>query len=240
MRKKNIPGLQRLREESERKRRETDTHGRGFLAWCKRRWVYITSVLAGLGGVIAFVLTQGPTALTNAQMLPGKIKETVSMARSWYYDDAKWTGAWSDMVEGVIGGPELSRNEVYLTLDVQQGIASGTISTKEICRVLPFMFVQFKGEIISGQLYAKAYDWIDGKEESMFSFRMHNGVITALVDPLRFLPDKAVLDKEMGKVGNGEYAEAKMSGLECKYQSELKLQRFLEHLDSKKIDKVTP
>ena len=229
MRKKNIPGLVRLREKAEKDRQERAARSRGIFGWCKRNWMYLTSALTGLAGVLAFVLLQGPSALSNAQVLPGKVVETVSMMRSWYYEDAKWSGAWSDMVEGVVGGTPVSRREVYMTIEVKEGEASGTISTKEICKALPYNFIHFRGKISSGELHGEAYDWFWGQEKTAFTFRMRNGVVTPVLDPSGFFPDKAVLDKDIHQPT--EFLEEHMSGLDCKYQRQLQIKRFYEQLE---------
>lgn len=236
MRKKNIPGLVRLREKAERDRQEREARGRGFVAWCMRNWIYLTSVITGIAGVVGFILLQGPTALSNAQVLPGKVTETIGMTRSWYYDDAKWSGVWSDMVEGVIGGTPVSRLEVYMTIDVKEGVASGTISTKEICKALPYNFIHFRGVISSDELRGEAYDWFSGQEKTVFKFRMRDGIVTPVSDPAGFLPKKAILDKELHQPT--EFRDEHMSGLDCKYQRELQIQRFNMQLEKDAAQKT--
>ncbi len=120
---------------------------------------------------IAWVLLNGITALENAEHLPTAYVKTRDSLLSWHYDDASWTGVWSNNPEGYTDSEDvtLSAVDVYLQIHTAQGTVDGTIATQELCRRLPFAMdgVLFKGKVSGNMVHGLAYDFIGGKRVNL-------------------------------------------------------------------------
>ncbi|MBG7622198.1 hypothetical protein I5R65_22215 [Herbaspirillum sp. AP02] len=186
MRRKKIPGLDRIRAEREAAKRP------GFF---KRNWQYLTSVTIAIG----WMLTNSTAVMTNLDELPEKTSQLYKNFLSWHYEDERWSSAWSDEVEGLIGDNPLTYTMSYLRLDAARGNISGEISTKNLCAEFPLSdFAMLQGSITMGKFRGYGWDFIWGVKKKLFAFEMtlldEDFIeIVPVDDPHHFLPKKMIL-----------------------------------------------
>jgi hypothetical protein len=186
VRKKRIPGLDRIREEREAAKKP------GFL---KKNWQYLTSVVIAIG----WMLTNSTIVMTNLEELPGKTRGLYNTFLSWHYDDDLWNASWSDNVEGLIGDNPLTDTGGYLRLSAERGEIGGEISTKQLCNAFPLSnFVMIHGSLTLGKFRGYGWDYIRGNETKLFAFEMtlRDDFFIEIIpvdDPHHLLPPKMVL-----------------------------------------------
>lgn len=186
MRKKGIPGLERIRAKRENAKKPH------FFA---RHWQYLTSLAVALG----WMLTNSTAVMTNLREFPDLANDLKNQVLAWYYADQEWTGAWSDDVEGIIGENPLTGTLAQIRLSAEHGEIGGEISTKQLCARFPFYnFVMLEGSLSFGKFRGVGWDYISGERITLFSFKMRrvgNSImeISPIMDPYHLLPEKMVL-----------------------------------------------
>lgn len=135
-----------------------------FTAWC----------LGAFGGTIAFVLMQGPDALSNLGKLPGVYSSTLDELKSTYYQDKFWTGTWSANTEYWYdsGAHNISNTDIVLQLGVEKGKARGSIYTKNLCDTIPLLDMLFLDGYVGldREVHLKGYEMIHGERVNFASF----------------------------------------------------------------------
>ncbi|MDR9850184.1 hypothetical protein [Herbaspirillum huttiense] len=185
MRKKGIPGLERIRAAEAKEKQKKP-------AFIKRYWGFFTTAAVALGWIL--------TNITTVAESPTKIVNLKDQLLAWYYEDAEWTGTWSDDVEGFIDERPVTDTQSYLRLAAVHGEVGGEISTKQLCRNLPiFDFVMFEGSMRFGKVHGVAFDYFGGERKNLFAFTMtrtKNGIeIAPTRDPNKLMPDRMVITK---------------------------------------------
>lgn len=185
MRKKGIPGLERIRAAEAKENQKKPS-------FIKRYWGFFTTAAVALGWLL--------TNITAVSESPTKIVSLKDQVLAWYYEDAEWTGNWSDDVEGFIGERPITDTRSYLRIAATHGEVGGEISTQQLCRNLPiFDFVMFEGSMRFGKVRGVAFDFFEGERKNLFAFSMaraENGIeITPERDPNQLMPDRIMVAK---------------------------------------------
>ncbi len=199
-----------------------------------RSWVIGSVVL----GVLTWVLLNGPSALSNARILPGEWQKTLDAFLVWYYDDEKWTGAWSSREEGDIHDYKQADLPLKLTIESKQGKVFGEMFNISVCELNPmFPPVLVEGAIRGGNLVASAFVYVGGERKLLYEFSGkqsdHEPVltITPLQDRYGLLPSSARLVQGGWGVGtvqidSGVEVTAEHPDLQCPESPIEYIQRF--------------
>lgn len=168
----------------------------------KRSWV----IGGALGTALTWVLLNGPSALSNARILPGELQKTLDVFLSWYYDDEKWTGTWSSREEGIIDDLKQAELPLKLSIDTKHGKVLGEMFNRSVCELSPLLPpVLVEGEIRRGELVAYAFAYVGGERRLLYEFSGTQGerepvlTLTPLKDPVGLLPPSARLVHRLEK-----------------------------------------
>jgi hypothetical protein len=187
MNKRPTPWRQRQREEAERNRQKPQHE-----KWYRKHWY----VIAGLAGVLGWVLKDGADALDKASTLPTKLKAVKSQVLSWHYNDGSWNGWWTTSTEGLVdsGDVKVSQIRARLSLSAVQGKVHGEFSSETVCTIAPLIGVlMLDGDIHGNVLHGIAYQIVGGKRENFATFS-----VTPTKDGLTVLP----MQDPLGLFGN--------------------------------------
>jgi hypothetical protein len=185
MRKKGIPGLDRVRAAKAKENQKKPS-------FMKKYWGFFTTAAVALGWLL--------TNINAVAESPAKFLDMKDQFLAWYYEDAEWTGIWSDDVEGFIGERPITGTQSYLHVAAEHGEMGGEISTRQLCQNLPiFDFVMFEGSMHFGTVRGVAFDFFGGERKNLFAFTMKrtvNGIeIIPTRDPNQLLPERMVIAK---------------------------------------------
>jgi hypothetical protein len=159
MTKRPTTWRQRQLENAERKSRNPPPE-----KWYRKHWY----IIAGLAGVLGWILKDGADALDKASTIPTKLKIVKNKVLSWHFNDQAWNGWWTTNTEGLVdsGDVRVSSVGAQLSLSVAQGKAHGEFSSQAICKIAPMLGVlMLDGEIHGTALYGVAYQIVGGKEK---------------------------------------------------------------------------
>ncbi|NJC43811.1 MULTISPECIES: hypothetical protein [Xanthomonas] len=136
-------------------------------------WSFLTSIFIFL----SWIFLSGPTALQNLRILPDELNKTWHAFSSWLHEDEEWTGTWSANPEGYADVEEmrLSDTDLVITLSSSEGILSGTVASKSICRAMPlFNFNLLEGRVsaLGGSADIKVFDYVGGKRLDLGSIQL--------------------------------------------------------------------
>ncbi len=196
--RRQIPGLERIRASDEKRRSESK----------KPRWYMNRFLWATVGSILTFVIMKGPTALANAARLPAAYEQTIAKFQSWRFNDSDWTGVWSSMAEGYVDAndlPTLTSTNLRVELEVSQGQVGGIISTGKICDDVPaFHYLFLDGRIKKGRIEAVVWDVVGGKHKNFATFTaVRDGTVDLIIvskqDPMGLLPNEARIRRHPGE-----------------------------------------
>lgn len=117
------------------------------------RWQWLTkpwTVAVAVGTVLGAVLLNINPILSNIRELPGEVEKTAGQFSGWFYEDAAWSGRWTNTPEGYVdlADMNLSKERIEINLTVKRGEISGTIATLKTCDALPlFDFLLVRGKV---------------------------------------------------------------------------------------------
>lgn len=174
-----------------------------------------------IAGTATFLVNSN-TILTNLRTLPGEYGKTSDQFRSWWSEDAAWTGHWTNDPEGYVDGADmnLSNEKMAVDLVVKQGVVDGTISTVPICGATPFNdFFLIRGNV-SGSKTATVVVWdiFQGHKADIAKLELRrDGVVMTVVPKegtIRLFPKSARLALDSAKedsaeTARGEFCEGK-------------------------------
>lgn len=183
---------QRRRNRQNRVRSSHAAPEDGLSFWKRKRsWV----IGGAIGTVLTWSLLNGPSALSNARILPGELQKTLDVFLSWYYDDEKWTGTWSSREEGIIGDLKQSELPLKISIGAKHGKVFGEMFNQTVCELSPLLPpVLVEGKIRRGELVAYAFAYVGGERRFLYEFSgaqsEHEPVLTltSLKDPVGLLP----------------------------------------------------
>lgn len=124
-----------------------------------------------LAAVISWMLLNGISALSNAEMLPSAVSHFYAKISTWYHTDQEWTGKWTN--EGDIDAR--FQPDIYVDLDllVLDRNVQGTIISSWAQRdVIPFQFVLVEGNVIGNTLEVLAFDYFQGIPKCIATFKI--------------------------------------------------------------------
>jgi hypothetical protein len=159
----------------------------------KAGWLALCAVLGALGALIL----EGPTLLENLQKLPAEFSDTVGKFQSWWYDDADWTGNWSDFPEGIVDMADmhLSDTDLKVTIWAKQGQLEGTIENAKVCQV-SFDYLLLSGSVSGNTSDVMVWDFRDGHRlrfaQLTFSRNDDTLTIKKTLDPAGLFSEDAV------------------------------------------------
>lgn len=138
----------------------------GETPWYKKTWPWIT----GTAVVVAWVLLNGLTAISNAERFPSAISRLYTKASIWFQTDQEWTGMWTN--EGEIDARY--RQDIYVDLDlvVQSGGVGGTIASGPQRDAIPLEYVLVQGTVAGKNLELLAYDYFQGHRREIAKFNV--------------------------------------------------------------------
>lgn len=133
--------------------------------------------------IFTAALSQAPTLLQNARIIPEEFKITISQFRSWVKEDNEWTGHWSSFPEGFVdlADMQLTETDLEITIWATEGYIDGTIATKKVCETLPIVdYFLLRGEVSGDKANVVAWDIIKGHKTDFAELILErkNGVIT--------------------------------------------------------------
>lgn len=155
---------------------------------------------AGAVGMVALVLTNVNSILSNIRELPKEWRLTIGQFYGWYGDFPSWKGHWSNNPEGIVNIADLNLTSQPLHLsinDTANGQISGWIESQQICDGIPYFdTLQVSGNIKSSR-YAEVvvFDFIGGfrKDFGKLKLLRDNGtmMVVAVSDPIGIFPKNA-------------------------------------------------
>lgn len=182
-----------------RKQRELLEKKRGEVWWrviwrSRTAWTFA-------GAIVTFILMHGNEGLTNLRQLPSEIKQTFMEFQSWKYDDKLWSATWSSREEGNVEDYHLAPEAIRLNLHTEQGKISGELYLDSVCNRNPVLLpVLLEGEILHGQVYAKAFTFVGGQRQTLATFTVQRSdeapfivTVRPLADPSGLFPVSARL-----------------------------------------------
>lgn len=183
-------------------------------------------IVCVIGAVLAWVLLNGPSALSNARILPGELQKTLDAFLSWHYDDEKWTGTWSSREEGHIDDYKQAELPLKLSIESRHGKVLGEMFNRAVCELNPMLPpVLIEGAIRRDKLVAYAFAYVGGERRLLYEFSGkqsgHEPVLTltSLQDPAGLLPSSARLvhriEVEPAQTDFAAIGEADHPDLEC-------------------------
>jgi hypothetical protein len=125
--------------------------------------------LAWIGGLFSSI------ALVLGLLADGKdALQAIRDLQNWGRDDAAITGTWTSSGEGFVDAAEWANksasNVVWLSVEVEEGVITGSIHNPRMCAFLPWKYVQFEGSNTWWGTTGLAYDFVGGEKVAVSTF----------------------------------------------------------------------
>lgn len=170
-----------------------------------KKWLTTGKII--FAAVVAFLgwfLSGSNQILSNISSLPKDLSGLNKQAQSWYYDDEWWSGVWSTDTEYMfqISDAQVSTDvDFKMELEVNQGIVSGTISSRKVCELMPLIDgTLLEGRLDNDKIRAVVYEIISNERVNLALIEVrktNEGIaVVSLRDDVGFIPNEVKAIKQ--------------------------------------------